>query len=86
MTATDYRNARRTLGLTQSELALVLDVGRKTIIRRESGGVITAEAALAISLLEMRHLERLRDSIGKKDCLSIGKQTSECKDSFNLRG
>ena len=66
MNASDYRNARRNLGLTQSELAAVLDVGRKTIIRRESGGVITAEAALAISLLEMRHLQRVRRTLERK--------------------
>jgi len=60
MTPAEYKASRNAPGLTQSELASVLDVGHKMIIGREKVGGITTEAALAISLLELRHLERLQ--------------------------
>ena len=53
MNATQYRTARERLGHTQSELATRLGVTRRTVINREAGRLITAEAELAISALEL---------------------------------
>lgn len=51
MTANEYKSHRERLALTQAELAGLLGVTRETVSRREAGGNITAEAALAIRSL-----------------------------------
>ena len=51
MTATEYKDLREKLDLTQGELASRLGVTRKTINARENGAKITEEAALAIGAL-----------------------------------
>lgn len=51
MTGAEYKAHREKLGLTQAELAAYLGVTRETINRRESGGNITGEAALALRAL-----------------------------------
>ena len=55
MTAADYKQARKELGMTQEQLAYVLGVSRKTINRRERGKVITHEGGLAIYSLLRAH-------------------------------
>jgi DNA-binding XRE family transcriptional regulator len=52
MTGLEYKARREKLGLTQVELARVLEVTRMTVSKRENGKVITREAALAITALE----------------------------------
>lgn len=52
MTADQYRNTRKQLGLTQTELAARLGVSVMTVKRRENGGTITHEAELAIKALK----------------------------------
>ncbi|CAB4156142.1 COG1476 Predicted transcriptional regulators [uncultured Caudovirales phage] len=54
MTANEYKATRERLGMTQAALADVLDVSRKTINQRESSGLITKEAAMALELLELQ--------------------------------
>lgn len=54
MTANEYKATRKRLGMTQAALADVLDVSRKTINQRESSGLITKEAAMALELLELQ--------------------------------
>jgi DNA-binding XRE family transcriptional regulator len=54
MTAEEYKTTRKRLGMTQAALADVLDVSRKTINQRESSGLITKEAAMALELLELQ--------------------------------
>lgn len=55
MTPAQYRSRREKLGLTQSQLADLLDVRRETIGRREAGTErITREAQLAIQALAPR--------------------------------
>lgn len=48
MTADQYKERRKALGLTQEELAKKLGVSRKTVVLRESGKTITREAELSI--------------------------------------
>jgi DNA-binding XRE family transcriptional regulator len=54
MTSDKYKKIRRTLGLTQVQLAEKLDVTPMTIKRRENGGLITREAELAIRSLQVK--------------------------------
>jgi len=54
MTANEYKATRERLGMTQAALADALDVSRKTINQRESSGLITKEAAMALELLELQ--------------------------------
>lgn len=51
MTSQLYKDKRKSLGYTQTELAAALDVRQATISVRESGGEITREAWLAIHAL-----------------------------------
>lgn len=51
MTTEEYRKKRKQLGLTQTELAARLGVSVMTVKRRESGGIITKEAEIAINAL-----------------------------------
>jgi DNA-binding XRE family transcriptional regulator len=51
MTGLEYKARREKLGLTQVELARVLEVTRMTVSKRENGKVITKEARLAITAL-----------------------------------
>ena len=52
MEASEYKETREKLGLTQAQLADRLGVTRKTINRREAGeATITTEAELAIRSL-----------------------------------
>jgi DNA-binding XRE family transcriptional regulator len=51
MTSDEYKATRERLGMTQSALAVALDVSRKAINQREQGGTITREAAMALKLL-----------------------------------
>ena len=62
MTATEYKTTRERLGMTQSALAVALDVSRKAINAREAGGTITREAAMALELLALRRPRRARKS------------------------
>ena len=56
MTSQEYKTARRELGMTQRQLA-VLGVTRATVNRRESaGGTVTTEAELAMAALAVRRL------------------------------
>ena len=55
MNASQYKATRERLGMTQSALAVALDVSRKAINQREQGGTITQEAAMALKLLELNH-------------------------------
>ena len=48
MTSKQYKGCRKRLGLTQVELACILQVSPMTIKRRERGETITEEAALAL--------------------------------------
>lgn len=66
MTATEYKATRERLGMTQAALAVVLDVSRKTINERETGGTITREAAMAMELLALRSPKRVRKSENNK--------------------
>ena len=50
MTATEYRKIRESIG-TPTQVAALLGVSRMTIHNRESGKLITHEAALAIRAL-----------------------------------
>ena len=52
MTPEHYTRIRKGLGLTQAQLAEALDSNRVTIARRETGALITREAALAILGIE----------------------------------
>ncbi len=51
MTPKKYKATRRSLGLTQAELASLLGIDRRTVISRERSGPIPEEAALAIEHL-----------------------------------
>ena len=62
MTAEEYKATRERLGMTQAALAVALDVSRKAINRREQGGTITREAAMALGLLALRSPKRVRKS------------------------
>lgn len=50
MTATEYKAIRESIG-TPTQVAALLGVSRMTIHNRESGKLITEEAALAIRAL-----------------------------------
>ena len=50
MTASEYRKIRESIG-TPTQVAALLGVSRMTIHNRESGKLITEEAALAIRAL-----------------------------------
>lgn len=50
MTASEYRTIRKSIG-TPTQVAALLGVSRMTIHNRESGKLITEEAALAIRTL-----------------------------------
>ena len=55
MTATQYKQLREQLGLTQAGLAAMLGVTRATVNAREAGrATITGEAAMAILALAAR--------------------------------
>lgn len=52
MTPAEYKARRLALGLTQDQLAAILNVQRETVVRRETGKQsIPEEAALAISAI-----------------------------------
>jgi DNA-binding XRE family transcriptional regulator len=51
VTPKKYKATRRSLGLTQAELASLLGIDRRTVISRERSGPIPEEAALAIEHL-----------------------------------
>ena len=51
MSPEEYKAIREKLALTQAELATRLGVTRRTVINREMGRLITAEAELSISAL-----------------------------------
>lgn len=54
MTADEYRAARRTLGMTQRELARAVGVSERTIRMRERGEiVITAQAVKLLRSLPL---------------------------------
>jgi transcriptional regulator with XRE-family HTH domain len=57
MKAEEYRELREKTGLTQAKCAEFLGVSRETIARRETGGVISVEAALAIKAVAQPGLE-----------------------------
>ena len=48
MTANEYRDIRKGMGLKQSELAELLGVSKRTVIYRENGSNISKEAQIAI--------------------------------------
>jgi DNA-binding XRE family transcriptional regulator len=65
MSPAEYKATRERLGMTQSALAVALDVSRKAINQREQGGTITREAAMAIELLGLRSPKRSRKAKGQ---------------------
>lgn len=67
MTGPEYKALREKLGLTQVELARVLEVSRMTIYKRENGKVITKEAAMAIASLRSTVADERETRVGWSD-------------------
>lgn len=66
MSPAEYKATRERLGMTQAALAVALDVSRKAINKREAGGSITREAAMALELLELRTTPKRRKGTNVK--------------------
>jgi DNA-binding XRE family transcriptional regulator len=58
MSSAEYTAQRKSLGLSQNQLAKLLGLSREAINRREKGGRITEEMALALRALKPRKLKR----------------------------